>query len=82
MGLEEEKSKEKKESVPFIVVDMDKSSEEDWNRLEELGWTKSGASKEGEMYFLWEEEGEPNLPEEMMEKVIGKIGEAKPVEKP
>ncbi len=61
-----------KEKIPFIAVDMDRATQEDYQRLEELGWTKGTASAHGgEIIFLWEREGEPELPEDLAEKVIG-----------
>lgn len=79
------KMPEQKKGMPFIRVDMDKATKEDYRQLEELGWTKGRPSTAGEWDFVWGGEGEPGLPETLAEKVIGtmkgKIEYAIPVEK-
>lgn len=73
---------EKEKEEPFIRVNMDKATPEDYKKLEELGWTRGSAHPHGgEMDFYWEKESKPELPGDLAEKVIGNIEYTQPIKK-
>ncbi|MDD5071916.1 MAG: hypothetical protein PHQ42_04245 [Patescibacteria group bacterium] len=55
----------------FISVNMDKATPEDYKLLEKAGWEKGAAHpKAAELDFCWVGEGEPKIPEEILDKVF------------
>jgi hypothetical protein len=73
---------EQKKGEPFIRINMDMATPEDYKKLEELGWTKGTAHPHGgEMDFFWEKEGEPELPSALAEKARGGIEYTQPIKK-
>lgn len=62
---------DQEKGIPIIRVDMDKASDADYKKLKELGWVPGNPSASGEFGFSWHGEGEPALPDDLAEKVIG-----------
>ena len=57
--------------IPFIVLDLDKPGrDESIAKLKELGWTIGQGSASGELPFIWEGDGEPQLPDDLADKMI------------
>ena len=70
MGISEEVNPEEERGMPYIVVNMDKATKDDYKELEGLGWTKGNVSTAGEVDYDWRGEGKPVLPDEMKDRIV------------
>lgn len=56
---------------PAIRVNMDMATPDDYKRLKDLGWIPGNVSANGEFTFGCEGKGDPILPDDLAEKVLG-----------